>query len=91
MNDINNAAQNYADDARAEIAALREKVDYLMNKRVSPALANLAHDAEAIAQNASDTVKAQATRLTDNVKEQPIMALGIAAAVGFMLATLVRR
>jgi ElaB/YqjD/DUF883 family membrane-anchored ribosome-binding protein len=91
MNAINDTAQTYADDARAEIAALRAKVDMLVQNRVNPALHAMAQEAETMAHSAADTMKAQATRLTDGVKDQPVMALGIAAAIGFMLATLVRR
>jgi len=91
MKSLDQTAQTYADDARAEIAALRAKVDMLVQNRVTPAFNAMAQEAETLAHNATDTMKAQATRLTEGVKDQPVLALGIAAAVGFMLATLVRR
>ena len=91
MSSLDNAANAYADDARAEIAALRAKVDALMESRVTPALNAMAQEAGTLAHDASEGIKAQAGRLTDGIKEQPVMALGIAAALGFMLATLVRR
>jgi len=91
MNAINDSAERYADDARAEIAQLREKVETLMQTRVTPALSALAGEAEAAAHAASDSVKAQATRLSDTIKAQPLTALGIAALAGFVIAALVRR
>jgi ElaB/YqjD/DUF883 family membrane-anchored ribosome-binding protein len=81
----------YATDTNAEIAALREKVDALMQNRVAPAMSALADEAQAAAQAATDTVRNQMNRLTDKVREQPLTALGVAALAGFVLAALIRR
>jgi ElaB/YqjD/DUF883 family membrane-anchored ribosome-binding protein len=81
----------YGSDAQAEIAALREKVDMLMQNRVGPAVSALADEAQAAAQASIDTARHQMNRLSDTVREQPLTALGVAALAGFVLAALMRR
>jgi len=81
----------YGSDAQAEIAALREKVDMLMQNRVGPAVSALADEAQAAAQASLDTARHQINRLGDTVREQPLTALGVAALAGFVLAALIRR
>jgi len=81
----------YGNDAHAEIAALREKVDMLMQNRVAPAVSAIADQAEAAAHAASDTVRHQVNRLSETVREQPLTAIGVAALAGFVLAALMRR
>jgi|GEM_PF-3795682 len=81
----------YGNDAHAEIAALREKVDALMQNRVGPAVTALADEAQAAAQASIDTVRHQVNRLSDTVRDQPLTALGVAALAGFVLAALMRR
>ncbi len=91
MSSYHETNAGYASDARAEIAELREKVETLMQTRVAPALSALSGEAQAVAQAATDTAKEQVTRLSDTVKDQPLAAIGIAAAAGFVLAMLYRR
>ena len=81
----------YGNDAHAEIAALREKVDMLMQNRVAPAVSAIADQAEAAAHAASDTVRHQVNRLSETVRQQPLTAIGVAALAGFVLAALMRR
>jgi ElaB/YqjD/DUF883 family membrane-anchored ribosome-binding protein len=81
----------YGSDAQAEIAALREKVDMLMQNRVGPAVSALADEAQAAAQASLDSARHQVNRLSDTVREQPLTALGVAALAGFVLAALMRR
>ena len=81
----------YGNDAHAEIAALREKVDALMQNRVGPAVTALADEAQAAAQASIDTVRHQVNRLSDTVRDQPLTGLGVAALAGFVLAALMRR
>lgn len=87
----NSSSNPYGSDAQAEIAALREKVDALMQNRVGPAVSALADEAQAAAQAATDTVRHQVNRLSDTVRDQPLTALGVAALAGFVLAALMRR
>ena len=88
---MSSSSNPYGNDAQAEIAALREKVDALMQNRVGPAVSALADEAQAAAQAARDTVRNQVDRLSDSVRAQPLTALGVAALAGFVLASLMRR
>lgn len=91
MSSTRNAAENLANDAADELTRLRTQVEELMRDRVSPALHSVALQAEKTAKQASDEVRMQAARLSETVQEKPLMALGVAAAVGFVLASLMRR
>lgn len=84
-------ASNYADDAKAELAQLRAKVETLMNERVTPALGAAASQAQAVAQTASDEVRLQTERLSEAVQERPLASIAIATMAGFVLASLMRR
>jgi ElaB/YqjD/DUF883 family membrane-anchored ribosome-binding protein len=78
-------------DAHAEIAALRQKVEALMTQRVAPAVAAVAGEAENVAHAAADGVRQGARRVTDQVHQNPFLALGVAALAGFVLAQVLRR
>lgn len=78
-------------DPHAEITALREKVEHLMNDRVAPAVGSAVGSAEAAAHRATDAVRHQAENLSDFVHEKPLMAMASAALAGFVFALLVRR
>jgi ElaB/YqjD/DUF883 family membrane-anchored ribosome-binding protein len=78
------------DDAQAQIARLREQVESLMKDRVSPAVADFAGRAESAAHTAGDAVRDQARVVSGRVKEQPLIALLIAAAVGWIIGRVMR-
>jgi ElaB/YqjD/DUF883 family membrane-anchored ribosome-binding protein len=91
MNRIEDTMTDYAHDARAEIAALREKVETLMQTRVTPAIGAIAGEAEAAAKAATDTVRDQTRRVSEQVREQPLTSIAVAALAGFVLAAFLRR
>jgi ElaB/YqjD/DUF883 family membrane-anchored ribosome-binding protein len=84
-------AESYVNDAAEELARLRSQVETLMNERVTPMLGSVANSAEQAAKAATDEVRHQAARLTDTVQEKPLMAIGLAALAGFVLASVLRR
>jgi ElaB/YqjD/DUF883 family membrane-anchored ribosome-binding protein len=84
-------ASRFVSDAKAEIVQLREKVEALMNDRITPAVSAAADRASAIGKSASDTVRQQADRASDAVHDKPLIALGVAALAGFVIASLIRR
>ena len=86
-----NMSKLLADEANPEIAHLREKVEMLMNERVTPALSAVANRAEEAAHAASETLHDGAERVVETVRARPLTSLGIAAAAGFILASMVRR
>ena len=84
--DINEAAG----DATAQIARLREQVETLMKDRVTPAVADAAGRAESALHAAADTVRGQAETVSGKVREQPLLAVLIAAAIGYVLGRVTR-
>lgn len=81
----------YMNDTHAEIAALRAKIETLMNDRVTPAVARVADRAEAAAHQATDSIRYQTERLSDAIREKPLTAVGLAALAGYVLAVMCRR
>ncbi len=86
-----------ANDPNAEIAQLREQVKTLMNERVAPALAQAADTAKQYAatatqyaQDAREIYDDQAEALSERVREAPVMAVLIAAGVGYILGRIAR-
>jgi ElaB/YqjD/DUF883 family membrane-anchored ribosome-binding protein len=78
------------DDAASQIARLREQVEALMKERVTPALAEAAGRAETAMYGAAGAVRDQAEVVSGRVREAPLTALLIAAAVGFLLGRAMR-
>jgi ElaB/YqjD/DUF883 family membrane-anchored ribosome-binding protein len=77
-------------DAHAQIARLREQVEALMRDRVTPAVTEAAGRAEAALHGAADTMRGQVETVTGKVREQPLLAVLIAAAIGFALGRVTR-
>jgi ElaB/YqjD/DUF883 family membrane-anchored ribosome-binding protein len=77
-------------DAHAQIARLREQVEALMKDRVTPAVAEAAGRAEAALHGAADTVREQVETVSGKVRDQPLLAILIAAAVGYVLGRATR-
>jgi ElaB/YqjD/DUF883 family membrane-anchored ribosome-binding protein len=77
-------------DAKAQIAQLRDQVQNLMSERVTPALSNAAGTAEDYARQARDMASDQAEMLSDQVRESPLAAIMIAAGVGYLLGRIAR-
>ncbi len=79
-----------AQDAREQIAQLRDQVQTLMSERITPALANAAGQAEDYARQAKDMASDQAEMLSEQVRESPLAAILIAAGVGYLLGRIAR-
>jgi ElaB/YqjD/DUF883 family membrane-anchored ribosome-binding protein len=90
MATISETAANKTEDTTAQIARLREQVESLMKDRVTPALADAAGRAESAVYSAADTVREQAETVSNKVREQPLLAILIAAAVGYVLGRATR-
>ncbi|HJS84586.1 MAG TPA: hypothetical protein VJ779_03930 [Acetobacteraceae bacterium] len=75
-----------AEDVTEQVAKLRAQVETLMRERVTPALADAADRAE----SAMGTARHQAEAVSGRVREQPIIAVLIAAAIGFLAARVLR-
>jgi ElaB/YqjD/DUF883 family membrane-anchored ribosome-binding protein len=82
--------QGAADDAKTQIAQLRKQVEQLMSDRVTPALADAAGRVEQTAKQASDLARDQAEMLSERVRDQPLIAVLVAAGVGYLLGRIAR-
>ena len=87
---ISDQVADTAQDAKEQIAQLRDQVQTLMSERVTPALANAAGTAEEYARQAKDMASDQAEMLSDHVRESPIIAILIAAGAGYVLGRIAR-
>jgi ElaB/YqjD/DUF883 family membrane-anchored ribosome-binding protein len=83
-------AQGKIEDAQAQIVRLREQVESLMKDRVTPAVAEFAGRAENAVHSASGVVRDQAQVVSGRVKEQPLTAILIAMAVGWVVGRAMR-
>jgi ElaB/YqjD/DUF883 family membrane-anchored ribosome-binding protein len=61
-----------------------------MRDRVTPALTEAAGRAESALHGAADTVRGQVETVSGKVREQPLLAILIAAAVGYVLGRATR-
>jgi hypothetical protein len=77
-------------DAAEQIARLREQVETLMRDRVSPAVAAAAERAQSAMHGAADTMREQVETLSGKVREQPVLAIVIALAAGYVLGRATR-
>ncbi|HET6305762.1 MAG TPA: hypothetical protein VFG12_01170 [Rhodopila sp.] len=85
-----NEAQGKFEDAQAQIVRLREQVEALMKDRVTPAVAGFADRAESAVHSASGMVRDQANVVSGRVKEQPLVAILVAVAVGWVIGRAMR-
>ena len=85
-----NDTRGKLDDAQAQIARLREQVESLMKDRVTPAVSDFAGRAESALHSASGTVRDQAQVVSGQVKDRPLIAIMIAAAVGWIVGRVMR-
>jgi ElaB/YqjD/DUF883 family membrane-anchored ribosome-binding protein len=86
----NKDVRDEAADTAEQISRLREKVEMLMSKRITPALADAGEQAEAALHSASDEARRRAAMVSGRVREQPLMALLIAAGVGVLIGRVMR-
>ncbi len=79
-----------SDNARDEIRALRDQVNQLMDDRVAPAFSDATRRAGAAATRARAYTEDQADMVADRVRDQPLIAIGVAAAVGFLFGRITK-
>ncbi len=75
---ISDNLNDTAQDAKEQIAQLREQVQTLMSERVTPVLANAAGRAEEYAHQARDMANDQTEMLSEKVRESKVIAILIA-------------
>ena len=85
-----NSLNDTAQDAKEQIAQLRDQVQALMSDRVTPALANAAGQAEDYVRQAKGVYDDQTEALSERVRESPLIAVLVAAGVGYLLGRIAR-
>jgi ElaB/YqjD/DUF883 family membrane-anchored ribosome-binding protein len=74
-------------DVHEQIAALRGKVDELMNNQVKPTVAGVADRAESLAHRATDYLE----QVSSCVRERPLASIAVSLFTGYVIAALRRR
>ena len=77
-------------DIGEQIRQLREQLDHLLREHVTPGLTDAAARMQDAAQRARTAADAQTEALAGTVRQHPISAVLIAAAVGFVLGRATR-
>lgn len=83
-------AKGKMEDATVQIARLREQVEALMKERVTPVLAEAAGRAESAMYGAAGVVRDQAEAMSGRVREAPLVAILIAAGIGYVIGRAMR-
>ena len=79
-----------SDDPIVQIAHLRAQVEALMKERVTPAVTEMAGRAERALNSAAGVVRGQAATVSGRVRDQPLIAVLLAAGIGYMLGRALR-
>ena len=82
--------QSVADDTTDQLISLRAQVEQLLSERVTPALSDAAGRAETAVNTARDYTSARADDVSKKVRGQPLVAIGVSAAVGYLLGRIAR-
>jgi hypothetical protein len=72
-------------DALSQIARLRAQVEALMREKIAPVVADATGRAGAAAQDAGDALRTGADELAGAIRRQPLTAILLIAAMGFLL------
>ena len=78
------------DETQEQLLNLRAQVEHLLNDRVTPALSDAAGRAETAVTTARDYTSAGADSVSKKVRGQPLIAVGVAGAVGYLLGRIAR-
>jgi ElaB/YqjD/DUF883 family membrane-anchored ribosome-binding protein len=76
--------------AQAQVAQLREQVESLTQDRVTPAVADFAGGARSTATSATRAVRDQVQVASGWVQDQWLIAIMVAAAVGWVIGRVIR-
>ncbi len=82
--------QAMTDDTREQLLSLRDQVEQLLSERVTPAISEAAGRAETAVNTARDYTQSKADDVSKKVRGQPLVAIGVSAAVGYLLGRIAR-
>lgn len=80
--------RDWSDDVQGELAHLRDEVDRLAEEPIASVLAGAAATVEDYAQQARNVIAGQAEQVSAMIKERPLIAIGLAAALGYLVGRL---
>lgn len=78
------------ENVRDELRALRDQVNELMDERVTPYWNDAQKRATTAAKRARAYTEDQADVMADRVRDQPLVAIAIAAIVGFLFGRITK-
>lgn len=85
-----NTVNDVSQDAKEQIAQLRDQVQTLMSERVTPALTSAADTAQKYVDHAKDVYTDNTEMLSERVRQSPIVAILIASGVGYLIGRIAR-
>ena len=87
---VSDTVSDVADSTQDQIQSLRAQVEQLLSERVTPVIADAAGRAEDAVNSARTLTASQVETVSEQVRSQPIVAIGIATAVGYLLGRIAR-
>jgi ElaB/YqjD/DUF883 family membrane-anchored ribosome-binding protein len=87
---ISDTTSSAMSSAEEQIARLRNQVESLMRDRVTPMMTDAAGRAEAALNTATGVVRNQADAVSGHVRKQPLIAIFVAAGVGYLVGRIIR-
>ena len=78
-------------DLQAQIAHLQSQVELLARDRLTPVVTNVAGTAGDVVKRTTGAVRDQSRLVPDQVKEHPVGAILLAAALGWLAARVIPR
>ena len=75
-------------DTQQQINHLRQQVETLMRERITPAVTDIAGRAETAVRRGQSVVREQTKAVSGQVEERPLLAILIAAGIGYLLGRL---
>ncbi|PPQ27891.1 hypothetical protein [Rhodopila globiformis] len=85
------AGTSKTEDPKAQLRRLRQEVDALTADRVSPAVADLTARAQHTLNETTTVVRDQTHVVSEQIRQNPFVAIAIGVAAGFVLSRIIRR
>ena len=72
-------------DTQQQINHLRQQVETLMRERITPTVTDIAGRAETAVRRGQSAIREQTDAVSGQVEERPLLAILIAAGIGYLL------
>ncbi|MCB4823794.1 hypothetical protein [Roseicella aerolata] len=90
MRDAGERLRDRGDDARSELSRLWSQLEDLVERRLGPAASEAAHSAGSYARHGREMAYDVADQLRDVTRNRPLVAIGVAVAATWLIATMLR-